>query len=344
LAYPFFGKNIKRLIVSENQNNYYGNKNPKLLNQVTSVLRLKHYSLRTEEAYKLWIKRYILYHNKKHPLEMGEKEITDFLTYLAEKKNVSSSTQNLALCAILFLYKDVLKKEIKDFKEITWAKKPKRLPVVLTRNEVKAVLKNLNGKYYIIGNLLYGAGLRLLECLRLRVKDIDFNYNQIIVRDGKGNKDRVSILPHSIKEQLLAHLNDVKKLYEKDLKKGHCSVYLPYSLEKKYPAARTEWKWQYVFPAESLSVDPRSGKLRRHHLLESQVQKAVRRAVIKAGINKTAGCHTFRHSFATHLLEAGTDIRTIQDLLGHNSLNTTMVYTHLLNKGPFGVKSPADDL
>jgi len=331
--------------VSEDQNKNYGNKNePKLLDKVTSVIRFKHYSRRTEEAYKLWIKRYILYNKKRHPLEMGEKEVTDFLTYLAEKKNISSSTQNQALCAILFLYKDVLKKEIKDFKGITWAKKPKRLPVVLTRKEVKAVLNNLSGKYSIIGNLLYGAGLRLLECLRLRVKDIDFHYNQIIVRDGKGNKDRVTILPQSVKEQLLAHLNDVNKLYQKDLKKGHCSVYLPYSLEKKYPAAKTEWKWQYVFPAEGLSVDQRSGILRRHHILESQVQKAVRRAVIKAEINKAAGCHTFRHSFATHLLESGTDIRTIQDLLGHNSLNTTMIYTHLLNKGPFGIKSPADNL
>lgn len=317
---------------------------PKLLEQVINCIRVKHYSKRTEEAYIGWIKRFILFHNKRHPLDMGEKEINQFLTYLAVKETVAASTQNLALCAIIFLYKEVLKKEVGILKEITWAKKPKKLPVVFTREEVKKVVNNLKGIEWLVGNLLYGGGLRLLECLRLRVQDIDFSYNQIIIRNGKGGKDRITMLPSIVKETLKAKIGDVEKLHLEDLKKGNGYVYLPYALEKKYPNANREIGWQYIFPADELSIDPRSGIRRRHHIHESAIQKAVKGAIRKAGIVKTGGCHTLRHSFATHLLEAGTDIRTIQELLGHSSVDTTMIYTHVINKGGFGVKSPADML
>lgn len=314
-----------------------------LLDKVRNKLRLLHYSKRTEEAYIGWVKRYLNY-NKIPPSELGDKEIVQFLTMLAVKENVSASTQNQALCAIMFLYKNILMKEIGNLEKIQWAKKPKKLPVVLSRKEVKTVLSCIDKRVWLIANLLYGGGLRLIECLRLRVKDIDFSYDQILIRDGKGNKDRVTVLPQVIKETLKAHLNDIRKVYLDDLRKGRANVYLPDALIKKYPNAGKEWYWQYVFPASQLSTDPRSGKLRRHHLEESVVQKAVKEAVRKSGITKPAGCHTLRHSFATHLLEAGTDIRTIQDLLGHNSLNTTMIYTHLIHKGAYGVKSPVDTL
>lgn len=314
-----------------------------LLDKVRNKLRLLHYSKRTEEAYIGWVKRYLNY-NKIPPSELGDKEIVQFLTMLAVKENVSASTQNQALCAIMFLHKNILMKEIGNLEKIQWAKKPKKLPVVLSRKEVKTVLSCIDKRVWLIANLLYGGGLRLIECLRLRVKDIDFSYDQILIRDGKGNKDRVTVLPQVIKETLKAHLNDIRKVYLDDLKKGRANVYLPDALIKKYPNAGKEWYWQYVFPASQLSTDPRSGKLRRHHLEESVVQKAVKEAVRKSGITKPAGCHTLRHSFATHLLEAGTDIRTIQDLLGHNSLNTTMIYTHLIHKGAYGVKSPVDTL
>ena len=277
-------------------------------------------------------------------MEMGEKEIKEYLTNLAVEGKVAASTQNQALCAIIFLYKEVLKKNIGALENTVWAKRPKKLPVVYTKDEVKSVLKNLKGTEWIICNLLYGAGLRLIECLRLRTQDIDFTYNQIIVRSGKGDKDRITILPDIMKEVLKARLNDVRKQHLKDLEKGYGNVYLPYALEKKYPNAMQEWGWQYVFPSGDLSVDPRSGMVRRHHLNESAIQKAVKLANKKAGIIKNAGCHTFRHSFATHLLEAGTDIRTIQELLGHSSLDTTMIYTHVTNKGAFGVRSPVDTL
>ncbi len=317
---------------------------PKLLDQVKNKLRLKHYSIRTEEAYLNWIKRFIYFNNKKHPNEMGETEINKFLTHLAVEGKVASSTQNQALCALIFLYREVIKKEIGSLEETVWAKKSKKLPTVFTRTEIKEVLESLKGVEWIAGNLLYGAGLRLLECLRLRTKDINFSYNQLIIRDGKGEKDRVTMLPVAVKPALKAHLEDVKKLHINDLKRGYGSVYLPYALDKKYPNASREWGWQYVFPSAEISEDPRSGSLRRHHLSESKIQKAVKAAIRKSGITKIAGCHTLRHSFATHLLEAGTDIRTIQDLLGHSSLNTTMIYTHVINKGAFGVKSPVDTL
>ena len=315
----------------------------KILDKVFIELRTRHYSKRTEEAYLNWVKAFISFHRMKHPNKMGATEISQYINYLAVTRNVSSSTQNQALCAVIFLYKHVLKIEINEF-DIVWAKKPKKLPVVLTKEEVKQTLKNLKGTAWIVGNILYGSGLRLMECLRLRVQDIDFENNQIIVRNGKGGKDRVTMLPFLVKDALKAKLEDIKKLHIKDLKNGYGKVYLPYALERKYPNANTEFKWQYLFPAGNLSIDPMDGVMRRHHLNESIIQKTVKEAIKKAGINKSAGCHTLRHSFATHLLENGTDIRTIQELLGHSSIDTTMIYTHVIKQGPFGIKSPADIL
>ena len=315
---------------------------PKLIEEVINYLRLKHYSIRTEEAYVNWIKRFIIYHNKKHPKEMGDKEIREFLTKLAVKDKVAASTQNQALCAIIFLYKVVLKKNVGQLEGMVWSNKPKKLPVVFSKDEVRTLLKNLEGTNWIICNILYGAGLRLTECLRLRIQDINFSLNQINVRNGKGNKDRITILPEIIKPVLKEKITDVEKKHQEDLGRGYGKVYLPFALERKYPNANKEIGWQYLFPAEKLSRDPRGGVIRRHHINESIVQKAVKRAMFKAEIKKSAGCHTFRHSFATHLLERGTDIRTIQDLLGHESLNTTMIYTHIINKGAFGVLSPVD--
>jgi len=316
---------------------------PKLLDEVKALLRIKHYSKRTEEAYIEWIRRYIIFHNKKHPAEMGEKEITQYLNHLAQKENVSASTQNLALCAIVFLYKQVLKKEPGELK-LTWAKKGKKLPIVFSRVEVRKILNNLNGINRIMANLLYGSGLRLMECIRLRVKDIDFEYDNIIVRSGKGKKDRVTVLPESLKEKLKEHLEKVEKLHNKDLEAGYGSVYLPDALARKYRNASREFGWQYLFPASQISFDERTGISRRHHVDESVLQRAVKKAIKKAGIRKQGSCHTFRHSFATHLLEDGYDIRTVQDLLGHENLNTTMIYTHVMKKGGLGVKSPADRL
>lgn len=315
----------------------------KLLDIIRTELRARHYSKKTEEAYVLWIKRFIIFSNKRHPLELGETEINHYLNYLAVKKNVSASTQNLALCAILFLYKKVLKKEIGEL-ELTRAKRTKKLPAVFARKEVKAVLNLLAGVNWIMANLLYGSGLRLMECIRLRVKDIDFNYNRITVRDGKGKKDRVTIFPDILKEKLEQQILKVEKLHKRDLEQGYGTVFLPYALDKKYPNANKKLGWQYLFPASQISTDKRTGIKRRHHIDESILQKAVKAAIEKAGIKKHASCHTFRHSFATHLLEDGYDIRTVQDLLGHESLNTTMIYTHVMKKGGLGVKSPADKL
>jgi integron integrase len=315
---------------------------PKLLDQVRNQLRSKHYSYKTEKAYVHWIRRFILFHNKRHPNEMGETEINSFLTHLAANEKVSASTQNQALCAVVFLYKHVLKKDLGDFGEFPWAKKRKSLPVVFTREEAKAALQQISGTHWIMAMLLYGAGLRLSECLQLRVKDIDFAYKQITVRDSKGDKDRVTMLPEKIIEPLKKHLEKVKKLHEKDLKEGYGMVYLPDALERKYKNADKEWGWQFAFPASQISTDPRSGIRRRHHVYETVLQKAVKEAIRKAGIFKHASCHTFRHSFATHLLESGYDIRTIQELLGHKSVETTMIYTHVMNKGAMAVKSPAN--
>lgn len=275
---------------------------------------------------------------------MGEKEINEFLSHLAIHKHVSASTQNQALCALLFLYRHVLNREIGDLGEVIRARKPKRLPVVMTRDEVKSILSQLTDDKWLMAALMYGAGLRLMECLRLRVQDLDFSRNEIIVRDGKGAKDRVTMLPESLKNPLQDHLRKVKALHEKDLADGWGRVLLPDALDRKYPNAPAEWRWQWVSPQENRWRNPTTGEEGRHHTDESLVQKAVRDAVVKAGLTKRASCHTFRHSFATHLLEDGYDIRTVQELLGHNDVKTTMIYTHVLNRGPAGVHSPVDTL
>jgi integron integrase len=274
---------------------------------------------------------------------MGAPEITAFLTHLAVEKHVAASTQTQALSAILFLYREVLQIGVDEPLDIVRAKKPERLPVVLTKDEVHSIFRQLSGDYLLMARLLYGSGLRLMECLRLRVKDLDFGQRQILVRDGKGMKDRVTMLPDQLREPLQAHLSVVRQLHQSDLEKGYGAVYLPFALDRKYPNAHKEWPWQYVFPSDRLSTDPRSpGVIRRHHADESGLQKAVREAVRASGITKNATCHTFRHSFATHLLEAGYDIRTVQELLGHADVRTTMIYTHVLNKGGRGVRSPLE--
>lgn len=316
----------------------------KLVDQVRLQIRTRHYSIKTEETYINWIKRYVFFHNKKHPNQMGEKEINQFLSFLAVKKQVSASTQNQALCALLFLYRHVLQKSLGDFGHVIRAKRTRKIPVVFSRDEVKKIMANLSGRNRLMAMLLYGSGLRIMECLRLRVKDIDFDYKQIIVRDGKGEKDRVTMLVTSIVESLQNHLKRVKNVHKNDLHSGHGKVNLPYALERKYPNANKEWGWQYVFPSSKLASDPRDGIIRRHHLSESALQRVVKAAIKKVGITKPASCHTFRHSFATHLLEDGYDIRTIQELLGHKNLDTTMIYTHVLNKGALSVKSPGEYL
>lgn len=275
---------------------------------------------------------------------MGVKEVEQFLSDLAVNRHVAASTQNQALSAILFLYQEVLRQEIGWLDDVVRAKKPKRLPVILSREEVKAVLNSLSGAKRIMAHLLYGSGLRLMECLRLRVKDVDFSSNHIVVREGKGDKDRVTMLPLNVKSPLRQHLQEVKRIHELDLQGGVASAYLPYALERKYPYANRQWAWQYVFPAAKRSMDPRTGVERRHHVGQLVLQRAVKEAVRKVGISKAASCHTFRHSFATHLLEAGYDIRTVQELLGHRDISTTMIYTHVLNRGGRGVQSPADFL
>jgi len=315
---------------------------PRLLEQVREAIRVRHYSLRTEQTYVGWIKRFILFHGKRHPRDMGGQEVQQFLSHLAVAGHVAASTQSQALSAVLFLYQQVLKQDIGWLEEVVRAKQPQRVPVVLTQDEVKAVLAHLAGTTWIMATLLYGAGLRLLECLRLRVKDVDFTYNQIVVRDGKGRKDRVTMLPQQVKAPLQRHLHDVQQLHEQDVQAGAGHVYLPYALERKYPNASREWIWQYVFPATRLSRDPRTGIIRRHHVHKLVLQRAVHAAVRKANITKLASGHTLRHSFATHLLEAGYDIRTVQELLGHKDVSTTMIYTHVLNRGGRGVRSPAD--
>jgi integron integrase len=302
-----------------------------------------HYSLRTEETYLHWIKRFILFHGKKHPREIGSPEVEAFLSHLAVARNVSASTQNLALSAVLFLYREVLGKELPWLDNVTRAKKPQRLPTVLTRLEVQSLLVRLDDDVEgLTVRLLYGTGMRLMEAVRLRVKDVDLSMRQIVVRDGKGAKDRVTVLPDSRVEPLRAQLAVRRVIFDRDCSEKRAEVYLPDALAKKYPSAPREWGWQYVFAAESVSRDPRSDAERRHHIGEHRIQRAVRAAAQKAGISKPVSPHTLRHSFATHMLESGYDIRTVQELLGHAGVSTTMIYTHVLNRGGRGVRSPLD--
>jgi len=314
-----------------------------LLNQMREVMRTRRYSLQTEKTYIYWIKKYIFFHDVRHPKEMGANEVGAFLTHLAVNGNVAAATQNQAMFALLFLYKEILGVELERLGgKFTSAKQSARVPVVLTRDEAAAVLSKLSGVNWIMANLLYGAGLRLKECLRLRVKDLDFGYKQITVRDGKGGKDRFTILPEKLVAPLQKHLETVKTLHQNDLQSGLGAVLLPFAFDGKHSNAAREWKWQYVFPSPKISRDPRTGKLGRHHLSESGLQKAVKIGLQKASVEKHASCHTLRHSFATHLLQNGSDIRTIQDLLGHRELTTTMIYTHVLQNNRLGVKSPVD--
>ncbi|MEW6679356.1 MAG: integron integrase [Pseudomonadota bacterium] len=316
---------------------------PRLLEQLRDRIRFKHYSLRTEQAYVLWVKQYIYFHGKRHPAELGKQAVEAFLSSLAVNRNVAASTQNQALSALLFLYREVLGIDLPWLTEVTRAKKAARLPTVLTREEARVLLASLDEPDMdLIVRLLYGTGMRLLECLRLRVKDVDFGRNEILVREGKGNKDRVTMLPSSLAVRLQAHLKWVKAQHEADLAAGYGEVWLPNALAAKYPNAPRTWGWQYVFPASGLSVDPRSGVTRRHHVEDRRVQRAVKHAASRAGIVKPVTPHTLRHSFATHLLEGGYDIRTVQELLGHSDVSTTMIYTHVLNKGGRGVVSPLD--
>ncbi|MBX3646153.1 MAG: integron integrase [Rhodocyclaceae bacterium] len=316
---------------------------PRLLDRVRDRLRLKHYSLRTETAYLGWIKRYILFHGKRHPADMGKAEAEAFLSSLAVERNVSASTQSQALSALLFLYREVLALELPWLDDVTRAKKPVRLPTVLTRAETLALLEKIeNAELHLIVSLLYGSGLRLLEGLRLRVKDVELARNEIVVREGKGGKDRVTMIPLQLVEPLRAQIARTKAVHEADLARGKGEVWLPDALAVKYPNAARALGWQYVFPAAGFSTDPRSGEVRRHHVDEKRVQRAVKQAAARAGIVKPVSPHTLRHSFATHLLEGGYDIRTVQELLGHADVSTTMIYTHVLNKGGRGVKSPLD--
>ena len=311
--------------------------------RVREEIRKRHYSLRTEKTYVGWIRRFILFHGKRHPAGMGAEEVSRYLSHLAVSGKVSASTQNQALSALLFLYRQVLGREVEWVEGVVRAKRPLHLPVVMTREEVRAVLRQLQGVEWMMASLLYGAGLRLLECCRLRVKDMDLAKREIVVRDGKGGKDRVTLLPARVVEPLRAHLEMVRRQHEADLANGAGSVELPWAIERKYTRAPWEWGWQSVFPATRFYVHPATGRKRRHHLHESVLQKAVREAVLRAGLAKAATCHTFRHSFATHLLENGYDIRTIQELLGHSDVSTTVVYTHVLNRGGRGVRSPLDE-
>ncbi|SIS24003.1 integron integrase [Aquipseudomonas alcaligenes] len=315
---------------------------PKLLDQVREQIRLRHYSIRTEAVYLEWVKRYIRFHKYRHPQEMGGPEVEAFLSDLAVRRDVSASTQNQALSAILFLYKQVLQIELPWMDGVIRARRPQRLPVVLTREEVASVLAQLDGTLWLIASLLYGSGMRLMEVLRLRGKDVEFARLEILIRDGKGQKDRVTMLPRKLAAPLELHLQRVRALHEQDLREGYGRANLPHALARKYPNAATEWGWQFVFPSVNRSEDPRSGGIFRHHLHEKTIQRAIRNAVRRVGLHKPATPHTLRHSFATHLLESGQDIRTVQELLGHSDVKTTQIYTHVLNRGGLGVLSPLD--
>jgi integron integrase len=315
----------------------------KLLDQYRDQIRIKQYSPRTEETYLKWVREYILFHNKRHPREMGVPEINQFLTHLVVERKASASTQNQVISAILFLYRYILKIQL-DQSALNFIrpKKGKRVPTVLSKDEARAVIANMTLPYKLMAQIMYGGGLRLMECLRLRVKDIDFDNHGILVFDGKGGDDRITMLPDSIITPLRQHLEKVNLLHKKDLARGFGSVHMPYALDAKYPAANKQWIWQYIFPASTHVLDPKTGIVRRHHIHETALQKEIRHATLLAGVDKRVTPHTFRHSFATHLLQSGYDIRTVQELLGHKDVRTTMIYTHVLNRGAFAVKSPLD--
>ena len=315
------------------------------LQKVAEAIRVRHYSFQTEKTYIHWIRRFILFHGKRHPSELAEQDVARFLSHLAVDRNVSASTQNVALNAIVFMYRHVIERPLDDsIQGIVRAKRPRKLPVVLSTQEISLLLQQLEGTHWLVACLLYGSGLRLVEALRLRIQDIDVDRLALFVRSGKGGKDRVVTLPEHLVTPICAHLKSVKATHEQDLAEGFGCVQLPHALERKYPRACREWKWQFVFPATSRSRDPVSGVVRRHHLHPSVIQKAVTTAVRQAGIQKKAGCHSLRHSFATHLLERGMDIRTVQEQLGHKDLRTTQIYTHVLQRGGRAVLSPLDPL
>jgi len=318
--------------------------NPRLVDRVREAIRSRHYSRRTEKTYWFWIRFFIRYHGMRHPSEMGGSEVQAFLSWLATERNVAAATQNQALSALLFLYQKVLGQELPWLDGIARAKRPVRLPTVLTEAEVRRLLEALHGVKWLMASLLYGSGLRQIECLSLRVKDVNFAYRQILVRDAKGGKDRVTMLPEGLVQPLQEHLGRVRLLHRRDLAEGYGEVSLPYALARKYPRAGCEWGWQFVFPSKNRSADPETGVIRRHHIYPDTLHRAVKHGAAAAGIIKPVSCHTLRHSFATHLLERGQDIRTVQELLGHSDVSTTMVYTHVLNRGARGVRSPLDRL
>ncbi|RLE36023.1 MAG: integron integrase [Acidobacteria bacterium] len=315
---------------------------PNLLDRVHEVARVRHLAYRTEQSYVNWIKRFVLFHDMRHPAQMGKIEMEGFLTHLAVRDRVSASTQNQALSAILFLYKHVLNQKLPWLDDVIRAKRPKRIPIVLSRSEITRLFVHLDGTPRLVAGLLYGSGLRLMEALRLRVHDLDFDYGQILIRDGKGGKDRHTVLPSGLIPDIKQHLVLVESIHHSDLERGEGQVKLPSALARKYPTRATAWGWQWVFPSPTFSSDPRDGMVRRHHLYHQRIQRAVSHAVRAAMLNKTATCHTLRHSFATHLLEDGYDIRTVQELLGHKDVKTTMIYTHVMNNGRCGVISPLD--
>ena len=342
VAFSIVPKSHDSLRLAENPPSSSGTPPTKFLDRVRWHLRVKRYSIRTEQVYIDWIRRFILFHNKRHPEQMGEEEIAAFLSHLNLDLHVAASTQNQAFSALLFLYQQVLDRKLAFITGVERVRRPAKVPVVFSRSEARSVIAQLQGDYRLLAELLYGSGLRLMEALRLRVKDIDFAASHITVRQSKGMRERITILPDRLREPLRHHLQRARELHQADLARGRGSVYLPFALERKYKNAARDWRWQYVFPAAKLSVDPRSGETRRHHISEKNLQNAVKNAIRAANVPKGASCHTFRHSFATHLLESGSDIRTVQELLGHKDVSTTMIYTHVLNRPGLGIRSPLD--